>query len=86
MEGPQNYCTAARRLLLTRDGSEALFKLHQALQGLEELAKSGSWEHDGVTPTAHVFGNLQKTTPLVLLEVEEEHFPLVSHLFRSYRL
>ena len=72
--------------LQPKDGSEPLFELHKALEGLEELAESGSREHDGVTPTAHVFGYLEKTTPLVFLKVEEKHFPLVSHLFRSYRL
>ena len=65
---------------------EALFKLNESLEGLEKLTESRCWKHDGVAPPSNVFCDLKKTAPLVFLEVEEEHFPLVSHFFRGYRL
>lgn len=49
--------------------SEALFKLDEALKGLEELAERRCGEHDRIAPTADVFGDLKKPSALVFLEV-----------------
>ncbi len=62
------------------------FELDQALKRFEKILKCRSREHDGVTPSAHIFGDLQEPTALIFFEVEEKDLPLDSDFFRSDRI
>jgi len=66
---------------LGRESSEFFFVIHEPLKGFEEFTKGWSGKHDGVAATADIFGYLEKTPPLVFLQVQEKHFPLVGDFF-----
>ena len=71
--------------LLYSDGSELGFEFDQSLQRFQEVLESWCWQHDRITPSTHVLGDLKKTPTLIFFQVEEEDFALDSYLFGSNR-
>src|SRR5215210_770598 len=56
--------------------------LDQPVKRVGKIAKRCSWKHDGIPAAADILCDLQKPTPLVLFEIEEENFPFNRDLLR----
>lgn len=67
-------------------GLELRLEFDKALKGLEKIPKRGGRQHDRVTPSTNVLGDLQKPSTLVLFEIKKEYLPVDRHLFRRNRV
>ena len=61
-------------------------ELDQALKCFEKVLKRRRREHDGVTPSANVFGNFQEPAALIFFEVEKEDLSFDGNFFGSNRI
>lgn len=55
-------------------------------QGIDKLVEVFDRQHNGVSPTANVFSDFKEPSPIVLLQVDEEHFPISDDLLGEQRL
>lgn len=60
---------------------ELALELDQTLQGLQEIPERRRRKHDGITPAADIFRDLQEPTALILFKVEKENLPFDRHFF-----
>ena len=65
--------------------SELRLEFDQTLQRFDEILKSFGRQHDRIPPAAHVFGDLEEASALVLFQIEEEDLPLNRKPFGSDR-
>jgi hypothetical protein len=49
---------------------------HHFIQHFLKIFQAGGWDDDGVAPSAHVFGDAQKSSARIFLEGEDEGLAL----------
>ena len=59
--------------------------LQAALESFDELYGDIDRQHDRVTTTTNILGDLDEAAAIVLLQIEEEDLPITHQLFRMQR-
>jgi hypothetical protein len=72
--------------LIRSASTERFLKLQQPLERFGKLSKSFRRQHDGISTAADIFGDLQKSSAIILFQIEEENLPVGCDFLGSERI